>query len=61
MILSGGGHPQLPGPQVFETEHNTVASFPKQNTILRFYFRNKTQDRSFISETKHHCIQEQVF
>lgn len=33
MILSGGGHPQLPGPQVFETEHKTAASFPKQNTI----------------------------
>ena len=26
-------HPQLPGPQVSETEHNTAASFPKQNTI----------------------------
>lgn len=61
MILSGGEHPQLPGPQVSETEHNTAASFPKQNTILRFHFRNRTQYRSFISETKHHCIQEQVF
>ena len=50
MILSGGGHPQLPGPQVSETKHNTAASFPK-----------KTQYRSFISETKHQCIQEQVF
>ena len=33
MILSGGGHPQLPGPQVSETKHNTAASFQKQNTI----------------------------
>lgn len=61
MILSSGGHPQLPGPQVFETEHNTAASFPKQNTILQFHFRNKTPYCGFISETKHHCIQEQVF
>ena len=61
MILSGGGHPQLPGLQVIETEHNTAASFPKQNTILRFYFRNRTQDCGSISETKHNCIQEQVF
>ena len=42
MILSGGRHPKLPGPQVFETEHNTAASFPKQNTIPQFHFRNKT-------------------
>lgn len=61
MILSGEMHPQLPGPQVFEIEHNTAASFPKQNTIPRLHFKNRTQYRSFISETKHHCIQEQVF
>ena len=61
MILSGGEHPQLPGSQISETEHNTAVSFQKQNTILRLHFRNKTQYRSFISETKHHCIQEQVF
>lgn len=34
MILSGGEHPQLPGPQVSETKHNTAASFQKQNTIV---------------------------
>ena len=61
MILSGEMHPQLPGPQVSETKHNTAASFPKQNTILRLHFRNRTQYCSFISETKHHCIQKQVF
>lgn len=49
MILSGGEHPQLPGPQVFETKHNTAASFPKQNTILRFHFRNQTQLHSGAS------------
>ena len=43
MILSGGEHPQLPGPQVFETEYKTAASFPKQNTIPQFHFRNQTQ------------------
>ena len=53
MILSGGGHPQLPGPQASETKHNTAASFPKQNTILRLHFRNRTQYCGFISETKH--------
>lgn len=46
---------------ISETKHNTAASFPKQNTILRFYFKNRTQYCGFISETKHHCIQEQVF
>lgn len=61
MILSGEMHPQLPGPQVFEIEHNTAASFSKQNTILRFHFRNKTKYRGSISETKHNSIQEQVF
>lgn len=61
MILSGGEHPQLPGSQISETEHNTAASFSKQNTRLRLHFRNKTPYCSFISETKHNCIQEQVF
>ena len=42
MILSGEMHPQLPGPQVSETKHNTAASFSKQNTIPQFHFRNKT-------------------
>ena len=56
MILSGGGHPQLPGPQASETKHNTAASFSKQNTILRLHFRNKTQYRGFISETEHNTV-----
>lgn len=30
MILSGGEHPQLPGPQVSETKHNTAVSFQKK-------------------------------
>lgn len=49
MIFGGGGHPQLPGPQAPEAKHETAGS------------RNKAQDRGFISETKHNCIQEQVF
>lgn len=49
MISIGGGHPQLPGPQGSEIKTETAGS------------RNKTRDRGSVSETKHNCIQEQVF
>lgn len=49
MIPGGGGHPQLPGPQDLEIKTETAGS------------RNKAQDRGSISETKHNCIQAQVF
>lgn len=49
MIPGGGGHPQLPGPQGSEIKTETTG------------FRNRPQDLGSISETKHNCIQEQVF
>ena len=65
---NASGFDEIPGTQnaAVSAGQNSIRNcqdrrFLKQNTILRFHFRNKTQDRSFISETKHHCIQEQVF
>jgi len=43
------GHSQLPGPQGSEIKTEPAG------------FRNKTRDLGSISETKHNCIQEQVF
>ena len=49
MIFGGGGHPQLPGPQAPEAKHEPTG------------FKNRPRDLDSISETKHNCIQEQVF
>lgn len=67
MILSGGMHPdskkflRRDDSQRWSIRNCPDRRFSKQNTRLRLHFKNKTQYRSFISETKHHCIQEQVF
>lgn len=60
MILSGGMHPDL----MKYLEHRMQLYRQARTasaTARTAGFRNKTQYRSFISETIHHCIQEQVF